>query len=211
MMTTQESQTVSDLTPDAPFVPESRWPMSIGVASIVYAGFGILFMLLSLLGIFLGPWLQASLGGMKPVPVPSVLLIGQSALVVAGLVLGIILLVGGIQTCRRRSRGPRLIKIWVVGRLSLLLVGLAFAFATIEPNLEYQKRVSDAVEEMMRDRDVPEDQIAANLPAQNISRQSMIIWTLSLTGAFAIYPIIAGVLLSSSAKREEIAGWSELE
>jgi len=210
-MTTHESKPVPEPIPAEPFVAESRWPRSIGAASIVYAGFGILFMLLSLLGIFIGPMLQASLGGIKPVPVPPVLIIGQSSLVVAGLALGIILLAGGIQTCRRRPRGPLLIKVWVVGRLSLLLAGLVFAFSTIEPNLEYQKQVSEAVEEMLRERDIPEEQILANLPAQNISRQSMITWTISLTGAFAIYPIIAGVLLSSSAKREEIAGWAEGE
>ena len=74
-----------------PFVPESRWPRAIGTISIVYGAFGIIFMVLTLLGIFLGPWLQASLGGMKPVAVPPVLLIGQTCLVLCGLVLGIIL------------------------------------------------------------------------------------------------------------------------
>ena len=193
----------------APFVPESRWPRAIGTISIVYAAFGLIFMLLTLLGIFLGPWLQASLGGMKPVSVPPILLIGQTCLVLCGFALGIILLLGGIQTCRRRPKGPRLIKIWVVGRLCLLLIGIVYGLLTIEPNLDYQKRVSESVADMMRQRDVPEGQIQANMPDANISRQSMITWTLAFSGVFAIYPIIAGVVLSSSAKREEIEQWSE--
>ena len=45
--------------------------------------------------------------------------------------------------------------------------------------------------------------------SEPIVRQSMITWTLIASGVFAIYPIIAGVVLSASSKREEIEQWSE--
>ncbi len=198
----------SDLHPTGEFVPESRWPLVLGTISILYASFGILFMLVTLVGVFLGPWLQASLAGMKPVPVPPLLLVGQATLALSGLVLGIILLMGGILTIRRRRRGPKLVSFWVVARLALLLVGVAFAFLTLDLNLKYQERVQDAVVELMRNNDVPEDQIEASIPGRGMTRQSMITWTLAFGGILAIYPVIAGLMLSGRGVREELQDWS---
>ena len=190
------------------FVPESRWPIALGTISILYASFGILFMLITLVGVFLGPWLQASLAGMEPVPVPPLLLVGQATLALAGLILGFILLIGGILTIKRRSKGPKLISLWVVTRLGLLLLGMAFAFMTLDLNLKYQERVQDAVVELMRNNDVPEDQIQANIPGQGATRQTMITWTLAFGGILAIYPVIAGLTLSGRKVREEVRDWS---
>jgi hypothetical protein len=190
------------------YVPESRWPVVMGTISILYASFGILFMLVTLAGIFLGPWLQASLAGMEPIPVPMVLIIGQSLLAGSGFVLGVILLLGGIMTLKRRRPGPKFITIWVIGRLAVLIVALVFAFATLDLNLKYQERVADEVVEMMRSNNVSEERIQESMPGQSLTRQSMMTWTLVLSGVLAIYPVLTGLTLSGRAVREEVRTWS---
>ena len=189
------------------FVPESRWPMVLGTISILYASFGILFMLITLAGVFLGPWLQASLGGMDPISVPTALLVGQSLLAILGLGLGIVLLTGGILTIMRRRRGPRLISVWVVGRLVLIVLGMVFAFSTMDVNLEYQERVQEAVVEQMRKNEIPEERIEASAPGQGMNRRSMVTWTLAFGGILSIYPIIAGLMVSGREVRSEYRLW----
>lgn len=191
------------------FEPRSRWPFVVGTISILYASFGLFFMCISLTGIFLGPWLQASLGGMEPVPMPMVLMIGQVVLVLAGVSLGILLLVGGISTLKRRRRGPRCINLWVVLRLAVLVVGLAFLFMTIDVNLQYQDAVRDSVVELMEKNNVSQEQIDASVPELDPAelRSTMITWSLAFAAMVAVCPIVLGLIMSSKGIRAEWQQW----
>lgn len=191
------------------FEPPSRWPLVIGTIATLYACLGLLFMCISIAGVYLGPWLQASIGGMEPVPVPMVVMIRQTVFILAGIALGILLLVGGISTLKRKRRGPWCINCWVVIRLVVLLFGVVFLFMTLDLDLAYQEQVREGVVELMRQNNYSEEQIQMSVPEQTPEelRSTMIIWALAISGMTAVCPIVLGVVMTSKRIRAEWQEW----
>lgn len=202
-------ETASPLaTEEIPVYSEpSRWPLVVGTVAILYSILGILFLLIGLVGIFLGPWLQSTMMGIKPVSVPTILVIGQAAIILICLVLGLILLVGGIATCKRKRRGPKLIGIWVIGRLTMILVTIAFSFLTLDLNVQYQLHLGQGVEEFMEGRDMTPEQIQQAVPTEELLRERLLVWPLAFAGMFAVCPIVLGLILSRRSIREDWQSW----
>ena len=204
------TETTPPLTADEfPELSEpSRWPLVVGTVSILYGILGILFLLIGLAGIFLGPWLQSTMMGIKPVAVPTALVIGQTAIILICLVLGVILLVGGILTCKRRRRGPRLISIWAVGRLVLILLTIGYSFLTLDLNVQYQLHLGQGVEEFMESRGSSPEEIRQAVPTEDVLRERLLVWPLAFSGMFAICPIVLGLILSSKRIRADYRSWA---
>ena len=189
------------------YVQPSRWPLVVGTISILYSALGIIFLLIGLAGVFLGPWLQSAMMGIDPVAVPTALVIGQTAIILICLVLGVMLLVGGILTCKRRRRGPRLISIWAVGRLVMILLGIGFSFLTLDLNVQYQLHIGEGVKEFMEDRGMTTEQIQNAVPSEQVLRSRILVWPLVFFAMTAVCPIALGIVLSGRGIRADYQSW----
>lgn len=191
-----------------PYEPPSRWPTVLGTVAVVYACLGLVLQCIGLFGIFLGPRIQASFMALDPVPVPVPLLVLQSTLCVLGVVLGVMLLLGGIGTLRRRVRGPRLVNLWVYARLSLLLVGVVATFLTLDLNVDYQLEVGKGVEAYLEKNGADPEVIASAVPDRALIRERLVVWPLVFTAMTAVCPVVLGLMLSRRRVREEWQAWS---
>jgi hypothetical protein len=167
-------------------------------------------MFVALVGVFLGPWLQASLGGMDSVPMPPFLLVGQVVLLVLVIGSGLLLLVGGIGTLKRRRIGPRCINAWVIIRIVLLFIGIVFMVLTMTANVDWQLATQDSIRDLMRSNGNTEDQIEKYVPEVDASkmRSTMVTWALVWSGMIATCPIVMGLVLSTKRIRAEWHAWS---
>jgi hypothetical protein len=189
------------------YAEPSRWPLVVGTISILYSVLGLVWLLIGLAGIFLGPWLQSTMMGIDPVAVPTALVIGQTVIILICLVLGVMLLVGGILTCKRRRRGPRLISIWAVGRLVMILLGIGFSFLTLDLNVQYQLHLGEGVKEFMEDRGMTTEQIQNAVPTEEVLRSRILVWPLVFFAMTAVCPIALGLVLSGRGIRADYQSW----
>ena len=203
----EDASTVDDYEDSR--IRSSRWPLVIGTVSVLYASLGFLLNLMALLAIVVGPVLQANYTGVKPVSLPPLLLIGQLILVIALLSIGVLLLVSGIATLKRRNWGPRGINLWVILRLALLLVAVLFQVFTVKASVDWQLASQEAVRDGLRDDGHSDEQIKKWSPELEATelRTRTIVWALSFTAMLAVCPIVLGLVLSSKRIREEWTGW----
>lgn len=200
---------MTHLDDDSTYKPDSKWPLVVGTIAIIYGSIGVLFMCIAFAGVFLGPWLQASLAGMDPVPMPTLIFLSQVILLFFLVVIGIVLVYGGIHTLKRHARGPRAINIWVVSRLVLLVVGFISLMVTLQANVDYQIATQDAVRELMRSNGNTQEQIDTYVPEQDpaMMKSLMVTWSLIASGMFAVCPIVMGFVLSMKKIKAEWQQW----
>ncbi|MGI9012833.1 MAG: LPXTG cell wall anchor domain-containing protein [Phycisphaerales bacterium] len=124
------------------------------------------------------------------------------AIGVCVVIAGIIMLIGSINLLRRKRSGVKLLRIWVVLRLILAIVGLAFAWLTFDAQVSLAQAMLD-----MQNQQI----IEAGGEARQMSREALqwqtSIQTIFYTGLVVVYPVVLGWLLTGRRVRDDIATW----
>lgn len=122
---------------------DAVWPGWIGGLSIAFAG-------LTFLGVCCGSATVLStsaFGGMMGMEMPSPprLMVVMTVLGgIVGIVMAVMLMIGGIDTVRRRPAGPRLLLRYAVISLALACVQVPLAVASVRPGAEWGSSVMHA-------------------------------------------------------------------
>ena len=210
MMTPRENE--SHIAADEYERPEStsRWPFFVGTIAILYGVLGVFVNVVMALATLIGPWLGSAFAGIDPIPMPPAIVLGQLILVICLVGVGLLLIVSGVATLRRRRSGPRGINMWIIMRLILLIVGVLFTAVTLQGNVDWQLASQDIVRDAIRQNGTPEDQVRKMMPPTDAEtiRSQTIIATLAFTGMLAVCPITLGVVLSSKRIHDEWVTWS---
>ena len=181
----------------------SKWPKVIGVMSLLYALGGLLCQTgMGAMGVF-GDMLMR-LGG-SDMTMPIAVKIINGTLAVAGLGVGIYMLIGSIALLRRLRSGVSILRNWAVARLVLLLVVCVAAVINAPTNIAFQKagvemRNAQALEADMKDRVRP-------VPGDDELHRQLMIQTGVFAGVLSVYPMILGFYLSRRNVTDEVADW----
>jgi len=182
--------------------PRTKWPLVIGVISLIYAIAGLLCQVgagtMSLIGDYF-----ASLGGFDIEIPPMIKAIGVG-LAAAVFITGLIMLLGAVNLLRRKRSGPKLLRTWVVFRLVLIAIGFASMFVTAPAQIEFQRTMLEAQNE--RVREAGREDLVRPVDDASIWRTQMINGVV-MTGVVAIYPVFIGVWFSRRPIKEEVALW----
>jgi hypothetical protein len=180
----------------------AKWPVVIGVVSLIYALGGLLCQVGVCAFMALGAKLPEEFRGGMNVP-PSVRAVGMSQAAVTFIV-GFVLLVGAIHLLRRSRKAVALLRAWAVARLVLILIGVVITILTAPAQIQMQR---DAVEWQKRyfkehniNRPVPE------YTDQELWRRTMINAGV-ISGVLAIYPVFLGFYLSRKTINEQVERW----
>jgi hypothetical protein len=180
---------------------ESRWPKVIGVISIIYACGGLLCQTGYGLATFFGDAL-ARMGGMD-FTIPLTIKVFAASAACMALGLGIVLLTGGIRLVQRRRSAVKLLKVWVALRLALILYGVVVTVLTAPANIQFQRSMIEAQNDMLRESGQPEIPV----PADEQLWRSMMINTGIFSALFAAYPVFVGVYISRRRINQEVQDW----
>lgn len=184
----------------------SKWPTVIGVLCLIYAAIG--FLANACNGLW--PWMQGpilSMAGLKDVAFPSGLGFISMASGVVGFALAIVLLVAGLGVLRRRAKGFRLLRIWVIIKIVETVIGLGLGFMVIDAQVEYQTSIQDATRELLLERGgdasaVPEQS------ADDIQRSTLM--SIIIVGPLAfVFPVVIGLCATKKSWREDVDGWED--
>jgi hypothetical protein len=118
--------------------------------------------------------------------------------------LGILLVVGGVRLCRRRSRGVANLKAWAVMRLVMVVIWFVASYLTIPANVEMQRTITESVNKKLAE---------ANRPPQPFDEDTVyrraVIGAAVGAGVVSIFPLFLGFYLSRRRIDEEIGRWDE--
>ena len=180
--------------------PRTKWPTVIGVISTIYACLGITCMGLGAVGTWFGEMMYRVFG--MDVTVPTIIKVTTVLSCVLGIILGIILFVGGLRLVKRRRSGVKLLKMWVVMRIVLVLIGVVLAVLTMPAQIQYQRAINEATNKMLRENGNPEQ------PFNEATAQRQIFIFSGIGAAVvSIYPIFLGLYLTRKTIDAEIEPW----
>jgi hypothetical protein len=99
------------------------------------------------------------------------------------------------------------LKIWAVLTIVSTLLRIGIGFVAIEPNVDFQLSIQDAIREKIRSQgDDPDAVPGLDKDEETIRRES--IRNLAIVGALPIiYPAIIGFLVTSRTRQEQAESW----
>ena len=188
---------------EEPQPPDTKWPKVIGVISLIYAIAGLLCQSGLFAQILLGSWLQSKFTNVD-VPMPPVIRYVAIGPILLAFVLGWVMLAGAINLLRRRRSGVKALKLWVVLRLLLLVLGFGGAVLIFPANIQYQRDVMDQqIAQAQRD-----GQSTAFMETMRDNLESVgMVSTAAMSGVIAVYPFFLGFYLARRKIDEEAAQW----
>ena len=213
----------TDLPPVPPTTPfeippddldgrQAAWPTVVGISSIVYAAFGVLANGCGTAFIYLGNTGLSMMGiDGADLQIPVWLKVVQTAMGLFGMGLAIMLVVGAVGLLRRRVAALRTLKVWAILAIVSSLAGIGIGFAAIQPNVELQMSIQDAIRDKIAkdggDPNAPQfDDL--NKDEETIRRES--IRNLAIFGVVPIiYPAIVGFLITSRRRVDQAESWND--
>lgn len=188
----------------------AAWPTVVGIISIIYAALGLFFNGCGTVFIYFGG-ATLSLMGLDGADfqLPMWLKIVQTAMGAFGVALAIMLVMGAIGLMRRHASSVRLLRTWAVLAIVSTLLGIGIGFAAIQPNVELQMSIQEAIlDKVERDGGDPDDPRFADLRKDEETMRRESIWSLAFVGMLPIiYPVIIGFLLTGQTRTEQVETW----
>jgi hypothetical protein len=181
----------------------SKWPKVIGVFSLIYAILGMTCGI-AYAGMTMMTEQLMAMGGMTDVTLPMPIKLTVVALVLCGLILGIVLLSAAVQLLRRKRSGVKLHLRWAMLRMILILLAATTTLFTGKASVDFEKARLDAQNRLMEERGGQ----AMKIPSDEALHRRTILTTAGFSAAQAIYPLFIGFYLSRRRIREQIAHWS---
>ncbi len=192
--------------PEAANEPPMRWHIVFGAISLVVGIFGMCIQTLGTVGSFAMDKLLG-LAGMDVSPPPAI--IAWTGGIQAGIntLLGVLLIVGAWNLLMRRPRGVKLVRMWVIARLTTVVIGFGLGILTLKPNIEWQVVLTGEMRESLRKmKTITEDQLPPLINQEQA--QTKALWAIGgATAAFAIWPIVMGFVLSRPRVKNDLAKW----
>lgn len=188
----------------------AAWPTVIGIISIIYALFGFVANGCGAVFIWFGGATLSLMGiDGADYQLPMWLQIVQTGMGLFGLMLAIMLVVGAVGLMRRRASSLRVLKLWAVLAVVSTLVGIGIGFAAIEPNVQLQLSIQDAIRDKIRSQGDDPDQVPGlDKDEETMRRES--VRNLAIFGAIPIiYPAIIGFLVTSRTRLEQADSWDQ--
>lgn len=143
-----------DVNP-TPHPDDVTWPGWLGGVSIALGVLTALGVCCGTAGMFAGPLMASKMAGIDMPPAPGAL-VGYMLLdVVVGLVLATMLVLGGLNTLRRRASGPRMLRRYAVLRLALVLPILVGGIWLLRPQAEWGAGIVRATNEWKESQKPP--------------------------------------------------------
>ena len=189
--------------PDLDETPQTTWPKTIGVISIVYGSLGLLCQGAMNAGGMLGEFFM-KLGNLD-VEFPMMFKVISGVTIVVMWILGIILIVGGIQLTRRRRGALRVLKTWVVLRILLIIVGVVLTVLLLPANLGLQEQILEATNKQAREAGRSDQVREFN---EDTAWRTTVIGTAVASAAFSAYPLFLGLYLSRRKIVAEVEQWA---
>lgn len=182
--------------------PDTKWPKVIGIISLIYALCGLLCQVGAGVGTFLGEFFM-KMGGMD-VKMPPPLKYSTPVIALVTFCVGLVLLFGAINLLRRRPSGVSLHKKWAIIRLVVLLFGVGVGIVMLPANIEFQRSVQEAQNELAIRGGRPDAVRQFDEDAKWLQGRIMLGVT---SGLIAVYPLFIGFYLSRKKIDEEVAQW----
>ena len=185
----------------------TRWHLIVGVIGLVYAILGTCAYSFFGLGIALNNWVVSLMGIKNPPAMPNAVYAAFTS--VAGLALGILLIVGSVKLIRRQASCAKVLMTWVIARLLLVVIGLVGGFMTLQAQVDYGQQWDEAVRTMIEERQAG---ASKQMPPFNRERQELMArWsTIGISVIVTAFPLFMGILLTNPRKKEEIESWRNM-
>jgi len=197
--------------PYAPY-PDDRaerqrtWPLVFGMVSLVVGICGT-FMQGFALFLLIKPGLLMSIMGLEGIsPAPRELMLAGGTQAGVLMALGALLTTGAIMLVLRKPLGATLVRIWVVGRLVMVLAGLVLGLALLQQQVSWQANMNGEVREALRKKGVEESKLPPVVAREEIERQA-VRGLVMASLAFASWPFAMAFVLSQKFVKDDIEAW----
>ena len=135
---------------------DATWPGWVGGVSIAFGALTVLGVCCVNAGTLAGPlMLSMALSGIETPPTPGAVIGFMLVDALFGIVLAALLVMGGLNTLRRRSSGPRMLRRYVILRLAFVVPSLVGAIWILGPQAEWAAGTVRAMNEWKESRNPP--------------------------------------------------------
>jgi hypothetical protein len=208
-----ESPTVPPISQPDPFAAypdeggrrRSNWPLIFGGISLVVGVFGLCMQSLMLFSVFFNSVMMGAMG-METTPPPEVVKWAAGVQSIIMLPLGIVLIAGSAMLMLRKPLGAKLVRIWAVGRLAMVVIGLVVGIAIMRPQAQWSVTLTAEMRDELRKKGMKEEQLPPLLDeekAMSDGIRNVAIFSI----AFAIWPFAMAWVLSRPNSKADIESW----
>ncbi len=192
--------------PDEGAARRPAWPLIFGGLSLVIGVFGMCLQSLMLFSMFFNSMMMG-MAGMETTPPPAILKWAGGAQSAIMLPLGILLIVGAAMLLLRKPLGAKLIRIWVVARLAMVVVGLVVGIAVMRPHAQWSVTLTAELRDEFRKKEMKEEQLPPLLDEEKAMGDG-IRKVAIFSVAFAVWPFVMAWVLSRPRSKADIEAWS---
>lgn len=134
---------------------DATWPGWVGGVSIALGALTGLGVCCGSAGMFGGPMMASKMAGIDMPPAPGALIGYMLVDSLVGIVLAAMLIMGGLNTLRRRTSGPRTLRKYAILRLALALPILIGGLWLLRPQAEWGAGIVRATNEWKESQNPP--------------------------------------------------------
>ncbi len=134
---------------------DATWPGWVGGVSIALGALTALGVCCGTAGTFAGPLMASKMAGIQMPPAPGAVVGYMLVDALLGIVLAAMLVMGGLNTLRRRASGPRTLRKYATLRLALVLPILVGAIWMLRPQAEWAAGMVRATNEWKESQNPP--------------------------------------------------------
>jgi hypothetical protein len=164
---------------------DATWPGWVGGVSIAFGALTALGVCCGTAGTFAGPMMASKMAGIEMPPAPGAVIGYMLVDALLGIVLAALLVMGGLNTLRRRASGPRTLRKYAILRLALTLPILIGGLWLLRPQAEWAAGMVRATNEWKESQNPP-------MPVTDAEREQE---TVQAPGAFQYASIGIGVVI----------------
>ena len=134
---------------------DATWPGWVGGVSIAIGALTALGVCCGTAGTFAGPLMASKMAGIEMPPAPGAVIGYMVVDALLGIVLAALLIMGGLNTLRRRASGPRTLRKYAILRLALALPILVGGLWLLRPQAEWAAGMVRATNEWKESQNPP--------------------------------------------------------
>jgi hypothetical protein len=184
----------------------ARWRIVFGTLSLVVGVLGFCVQGSGSVMVAFGDvfW---KMGGLEVPPPPPVVTWGTMLQFAVLAVLGVMLIVGSAMILRKNPKGRSVLLAWVVGRLVMVVVSIAFAVVTIKPQVDWQIEIVSAIREGRRQQPNVTPENLSPIPDRAAAEAQAIRTVAIFSLFFATWPFVMAIVLTRPHVKEEVESW----
>lgn len=205
----QSPRAFPPIVPQQP-VPDARdaaWPGWIGGLSLGFGILGLVGTCCGVAGLGTGSMLSGMTGA-KAVSPPTAFFVSTLVGGALSAACSVMLLMGGINTLRRRTGGPRMLRTYAIAAIAIAFANIPLTVLSVPAGTQWSADIAAAqLDAIEKNGATVTQQQRDEIEAMREPSTLSYAWALGMSGIGLVYPVVLLVFLGRPAVRSQWESW----